>query len=47
MPGGRTGCRSADEVDEVAMAGVAFERLRLVGVAGFETALGHLVTAHG
>jgi D-serine deaminase-like pyridoxal phosphate-dependent protein len=45
MPGGRTGCRSTDEVDEVALAAVASERLRLVGVAGYEAALGHQVTS--
>jgi D-serine deaminase-like pyridoxal phosphate-dependent protein len=44
MPGGRTGCRGADEVDEVARAAAASPRLRLVGVAGYEAALGHQVT---
>jgi D-serine deaminase-like pyridoxal phosphate-dependent protein len=39
MPGGRTGCRSDDEVDAVARAAVASPRLRLVGVAGYEAAL--------
>ena len=40
LPGGRTGCRSREEVDEVARAAVASPRLRLVGVAGYEAALG-------
>lgn len=39
MPGGRTGCRSAGDVDDVARAVVASPRLRLVGVAGYEAAL--------
>ena len=41
MAGGRTGCREADTVDEVARAVAASPRLRLVGVAGYEAALGH------
>lgn len=41
MPGGRTGCRDADSVDAVARAVAASPRLRLVGVAGYEAALGH------
>ena len=41
MPGGRTGCRGAAAVDEVARAAAASPRLRLVGVAGYEAALGH------
>ena len=41
MPGGRTGCRDADSVDAVARAVTASPRLRLVGVAGYEAALGH------
>ena len=41
MAGGRTGCRGADAVDEVARAAAASPRLRLVGVAGYEAALGH------
>jgi D-serine deaminase-like pyridoxal phosphate-dependent protein len=41
MAGGRTGCRYADSVDEVARAVVASARLRLVGVAGYEAALGN------
>jgi len=44
MAGGRTGCRKAHTVDEVARAVVAAPRLRLVGVAGYEAALGHDVT---
>ncbi|MCV7253883.1 alanine racemase [Mycobacterium hackensackense] len=38
MAGGRTGCRTPAEVDEVARAAVASPRLRLVGVAGYEAA---------
>jgi D-serine deaminase-like pyridoxal phosphate-dependent protein len=38
MPGGRTGCRTAAEVDEVARAAAASPRLRLIGVAGYEAA---------
>jgi D-serine deaminase-like pyridoxal phosphate-dependent protein len=41
MPGGRTGCRGSSAVDEVAHAAAASPRLRLVGVAGYEAALGH------
>ena len=41
MPGGRTGCREPAVVDEVARAAAASPRLRLVGVAGYEAALGH------
>ncbi|MFI5509841.1 alanine racemase [Mycobacterium sp. NPDC051804] len=41
MPGGRTGCRDADGVDAVARAVTSSPRLRLVGVAGYEAALGH------
>ncbi len=41
IPGGRTGCRSASDVDAVAHAAAASPRLRLVGVAGYEAALGH------
>lgn len=36
MPGGRTGCRTPAEVDEVARAAAASPRLRLIGVAGYE-----------
>lgn len=38
MAGGRTGCRTPAEVDEVARAAAASPRLRLVGVAGYEAA---------
>jgi D-serine deaminase-like pyridoxal phosphate-dependent protein len=41
MPGGRTGCRGPAVVDDVARAAAASSRLRLVGVAGYEAALGH------
>jgi D-serine deaminase-like pyridoxal phosphate-dependent protein len=41
MAGGRTGCRGPAAVDEVARAAAASPRLRLVGVAGYEAALGH------
>ncbi len=41
MAGGRTGCRGQDAVDEVARAAAESPRLRLVGVAGYEAALGH------
>lgn len=41
MPGGRTGCRGADDVDSVARAAAASRQLRLVGVAGYEAAGGH------
>ena len=41
MAGGRTGCRDANTADEVARAVAASPRLRLVGVAGYEAALGH------
>ncbi len=42
---GRTGCRDATTVDEVAHAAARCPALRLVGVAGYEAALGHDVTA--
>jgi D-serine deaminase-like pyridoxal phosphate-dependent protein len=45
--GGRTGCRGAEAVDEVARAAAASPQLRLVGVAGYEAALGHDVSAAG
>ena len=45
MPGGRTGCRSAADTDEVARAAVASPRLRLVGVAGYEAAVTQALTA--
>ncbi|PRC49448.1 amino acid deaminase, partial [Mycobacterium sp. ITM-2017-0098] len=44
MPGGRTGCRSAHDVDAVARAVVASPRLRLVGVAGYEAGLSQELT---
>jgi D-serine deaminase-like pyridoxal phosphate-dependent protein len=44
MPDGRTGCRDVGTVDEVARAVAASSRLRLVGVAGYEAALGHDLT---
>jgi D-serine deaminase-like pyridoxal phosphate-dependent protein len=44
VPGGRTGCREAWAVDEVARAAAASPRLRLVGVAGYEAARGHDIT---
>jgi D-serine deaminase-like pyridoxal phosphate-dependent protein len=44
LPGGRTGCRDASAVDEVARAAAQCTTLRLVGVAGYEAALGHEIT---
>ncbi len=44
LHGGRTGCRDAAAVDDVAQAVVRCRTLRLVGVAGYEAALGHDVT---
>ena len=44
MPGGRTGCRSDDDVETVAQAAIASPRLRLVGVAGYEAALSQELT---
>ena len=41
MAGGRTGSRGRDTLDEVARAVAASPRLRLVGVAGYEAAVGH------
>jgi D-serine deaminase-like pyridoxal phosphate-dependent protein len=41
MAGGRTGSRGPDALDEVAKAVNASPGLRLVGVAGYEAALGH------
>jgi D-serine deaminase-like pyridoxal phosphate-dependent protein len=41
MTGGRTGCRGPRAVDDVARAVADSSRLRLVGVAGYEAALGH------
>jgi D-serine deaminase-like pyridoxal phosphate-dependent protein len=45
MSEGRTGCRGPSAVDEVARAAAESPRLRLVGVAGYEAARGHDVTA--
>ncbi|MUL64839.1 amino acid deaminase [Mycobacterium sp. CBMA 234] len=45
--GGRTGCRDADTVDAVAHAVVASDRLRLIGVAGYEAATGHEISESG
>lgn len=44
MPGGRTGCRSAETADEVARAALASPHLRLVGVAGYEAAVAQALT---
>jgi D-serine deaminase-like pyridoxal phosphate-dependent protein len=41
IAGGRTGCRGRDSLDEVARAAATSPQLRLVGVAGYEAALGH------
>ncbi|MGH3675292.1 MAG: alanine racemase [Mycobacterium sp.] len=41
---GRTGCRGPSAVDEVARAAADCPALRLVGVAGYEAALGHDVS---
>ncbi|MGE2834159.1 alanine racemase [Mycobacterium sp. SMC-4] len=41
LPGGRTGCRTDGDIDDVARAASSSPRLRLVGVAGYEAALGH------
>ena len=46
-PGTRTGCRDDTAADAVAAAVVASPRLRLAGVAGYEAALGHDVSAGG
>jgi D-serine deaminase-like pyridoxal phosphate-dependent protein len=45
MADGRTGCRGQTTIDEVARAAAASPRLRLVGVAGYEAALGHGIGA--
>lgn len=45
--GTRTGCRDDATVGAVAAAAVASPQLRLVGVAGYEAALGHDVSAAG
>ncbi len=47
VAGTRTGCRDDAEADAVAAAVAASPRLRLVGVAGYEAALGHDVSAAG
>ena len=47
MPGGRTGVREAAAVDEVARAAAECPALRLVGVAGYEAALGHDISPAG
>ncbi len=39
MPGGRTGCREASALDEVARAAADCPALRLIGVAGYEAAV--------
>jgi len=46
-PGARTGCRNDADVDAVAAAAAASPRLALVGVAGYEAALGHEVSPAG
>jgi D-serine deaminase-like pyridoxal phosphate-dependent protein len=45
--GGRTGCRSERQAEAVAQAVLASPRLRLVGVSGYEGALGHDVSEPG
>ncbi|OBK79023.1 alanine racemase [Mycobacterium sp. 1274761.0] len=47
LAGGRTGCRDAASAAAVARAAADCPALRLVGVAGYEAALGHVVTAEG
>lgn len=46
-PDARTGCRTDSELDAVARAAAASPQLRLVGVSGYEAALGHDVSADG
>lgn len=46
-PGARTGCRDLATVEEVTAAVLSSRHLRLVGVAGYEGALGHEVSAEG
>jgi len=46
MAGGRTGCRDAAGTEAVARAVLTSDRLRLVGVAGYEAAIGHGVDEH-
>ncbi len=45
--GARTGCRDSMTVDDVVSAVSASQRLTLVGVAGYEAALGHDVSPSG
>lgn len=49
IPGGRSGCRTREEIDAVARAVADSPRLRLAGVAGYEAAAGQTLTpqAHG
>jgi D-serine deaminase-like pyridoxal phosphate-dependent protein len=47
LAGGRTGCRDAATVDAVARAAAQCSAVRLVGVAGYEAALGHDITPDG
>jgi len=47
VDGGRTGCRTVALADAVARAVVASPHLRLVGVSGYEGALGHDVSPAG
>jgi D-serine deaminase-like pyridoxal phosphate-dependent protein len=47
LPGGRTGVRDAAGLDEVARAAADCPALRLVGVAGYEAALGHDISSDG
>jgi len=44
QPSGRTGCRDSATVDAVARAAADSPALRLVGVAGYEAAVGHDIT---
>lgn len=44
IPGGRSGCRTAEAAGDVARAAAASPRLRLVGVAGYEAAVGQSLT---
>ncbi|WP_199254327.1 alanine racemase [Mycolicibacterium mengxianglii] len=43
--GARTGCRTPADIEAVARAAVRADHLRLAGVAGYEAALGHDVSA--
>jgi D-serine deaminase-like pyridoxal phosphate-dependent protein len=47
LPGGRTGVREAAAVNEVARAAAECPALRLVGIAGYEAALGHDISPDG